>query len=131
MKKSLDILKDRKTALQQRLKAVQEEIKRKEAAKAAREASQARKTRTHVLILAGALFEALIKYGKIPAEQTAEAAEAYYGNQIRQAQGQTAKKGETPEKHAKRVEKQIAKLERDRNLLITSLLEVAPQTAHP
>lgn len=121
MKKSLDALKEQKEALQERLKAVQDAIRQKEAAKAAREASQARKTRTHVLILAGTLFEALIKYGKIPAEQTAEAAATYYGNQIKQAQGQQPKKGEAPEKCAERIKKQVKKLERDRDLLVSTL----------
>lgn len=120
-KKSLDTLMERKEALQERLKIIQDEIKRKEAAKAAREASQAKKNRTHVLILAGSLFLALIKFDKIPAGQTAEAAELYYANQIRQAQEQPAKKGETPEKHAQRVQRQAQKLERDRDLLISAI----------
>lgn len=121
MKKSLDVLKERKEALQERLRAVQEEIRKKEAAKAAREASQERKNRTHALILAGSLFLALIKFGKIPANDSAEAAENYYGHQMAEARKQQPKKGETPEKCAKRVEKQIAKLERDRDLLISAI----------
>lgn len=124
-KKSLDVLKERKEALQQRLEAIQAEIKKKEAAKAAREASEARKNRTHALILAGTLLEALIKYGKIPADQTAEAAENYYRNQIRQAQEQPPKKGETPEKHAQRVQRQAQKLGRDRDLLVNTIKALA------
>lgn len=135
-KKSLDTLKGQKEALQERLKAVQEEIRRKEAAKAAREASQARKNRTHALILLGTLFEALLLYRKIPADQTLDAAKTYYGNQINQAQNQTPKQNHTPEEHAKRIQRKVQKLERDRNLLINTLkiLSVAvplPPSARP
>lgn len=121
MKKSLDVLKGRKEALQERLRAVQEEIRKKEAAKAAREASQAKKTRTHALILAGSLMLALIKFDKIPADQAATAAETYYANQIAEARKQQQKKGETPEKYAERIKKQVKKLERDRDLLISAI----------
>lgn len=121
MKKSLDSLKGQKEALQQRLKAVQDEIRKKEAAKAAREASQARKTRTHALILMGTLLEALTKAEQIPAEQLAGAATAYYAHQLEAAKKQPAKNGETPEKQARRIQKQIGKLERDRDLLIKSI----------
>lgn len=120
-KKSLDSLRGQKEALQERLRAVQEEIKRKEAAKAAREASQARKTRTHALILMGTLLEALTKAKQIPAEQLAEAATVYYGHQLAAAQKQPPKKGEEPEKHAQRVKNQCAKLGRDRDLLVSTL----------
>lgn len=120
-KKSLDSLKGQKEALQQRLKAVQDEIRKKEAAKATREASQAKKTRTHALILSGSLLWALVKEEQMPTRGITKAAAVYYAKQIKAAKKQEPRKNDTPEDHAKRVQRQIAKLIRDKTLLISTI----------
>lgn len=120
-KKSLDVLREKKEALQERLKAVQDEIKKKEAAKTAREASQAKKTRTHALILSGSLLWALVKDEQMPTKGITKAAAVYYAKQIRAAKKQEPRKNDTPEEHEKRVQRQIAKLIRDKSLLISAI----------
>lgn len=93
----------------------------KEAAQRAAEKQKAKNDRTRALILAGSLLSALISAKQIPSDGIKQAANAYYGEQIKRAEGQPQKSGESQDDREARIKRQTDKLRRDRSILIDYL----------
>lgn len=120
-KPSASDLARKQEKLEAQLKAVREEIRMKEAAQRAAEKQKAKNDRTRALILAGSLLSALISAKQIPSDGIKQAANAYYGEQIKRAEGQPQKSGESQDDREARIKRQTDKLRRDRSILIDYL----------
>ena len=107
---NLETLDKRAEALEAELKQIKDAVRKKKAAKAAREKAQLKKDRTHALILAGLMFLRLLEGTPEQIDATIAGTESYYEGEI--------KKQENP--------KTIAKLRREKELLKNLLEQSRP-----
>lgn len=118
---SVKTLAEKAARLKAELEATQTALRQKEAAKRAREASQAKKNRTQALILMGILFSSLLREMTPDAhEGFRQIANAKHANAIKAVENLTDAK-KTPDQIARYKAKKRAILDRQHALLLATM----------